>query len=118
MGRLQPGVSWPQMQTLLDTVVQRRQQEYPEENKRWIIEATPARTQFVGPTLEKTLWSLQAAMLMLLLVSCANVGTLLLARAVARQGELSIRMAIGAGRMRLARQLLVEGLVKNSRIDT
>jgi putative ABC transport system permease protein len=111
LARLQKGASLAQARALLDTVVQRRQKQFPETNKRWIIEANPARTLFVGPMLEPTLWSLQAAVFMLLLISCANVGTLLLARAIARQGEFSIRMAIGAGRRRMARQLLTESLL-------
>ncbi|MHB8520573.1 MAG: ADOP family duplicated permease [Limisphaerales bacterium] len=111
IGRLQDGVSLSQARALLDTLAQRRQKEHPEPNSKWVIEAKPAQTMFVGPTLAPTLWSLQAAVAMLLLISCANVGTLLLARAVARRGEFSIRMAIGAGRSRLIRQLIAENLL-------
>jgi len=111
IGRLQDGASLEQARAFLDTVAQRRERDRPETNRKWIIEAKPARTMFIGPTLERTLWSLQAAVLMLLLISCANVGTLLLARAVARRGEFSIRMAMGAGRLRMVRQLVTESLL-------
>src|SRR5207249_9771457 len=74
LGRLSEGVSLQQARALLETVAHRREQDHPEANRKWTIEAKPTRTLFVGPTLERTLWSLQAAVLMLLLISCANVG--------------------------------------------
>src|SRR6266516_4169448 len=111
VGRLRDGVSLEQDRALLETVAKRRAQDHPEANRNWTIEAKPARTLVVGPTLERTLWSLQAAGRMLLLISCANVGTLLLARAVARRGEFSIRMALGAGRFRVVRQFITESLL-------
>ena len=111
IGRLRAGISLQQTLALLDTLAARRQKEYPEPNTRWVIDAKPASTMFVGPTLESTLWSLQAAVAMLLLISCANVGTLLAARAVARRGEFCVRLAIGAGRSRLVRQLITESLL-------
>src|SRR5436190_11038803 len=111
VGRLRDGVSLEQARALLETVAKRRAQDHPEANQKWTIEAKPARTLFVGPTLERTLWSLQAAVLMLLLISCANVGTLLASQVAARRTEFSVRMAIGAGRFRLVRQLLTESLM-------
>ena len=111
IGRVRPGASLQQTRALLDTLALRRGQEHPDPQATWAIEARPARTMFVAPTLAPTLWSLQAAVGMLLLISCANVGTLLVARSVARRGEFSIRLAIGAGRWRLARQLITESLL-------
>src|SRR5438034_3422314 len=111
IGRLQNGASLEQARALLDTVAQTREKDYPETEHKWMIEAEPARTIFVHPALERTLWSLQASVLILLLISCANVGTLLLARAVARRGEFSTRLAMGAGRLRLVRQLVTESLM-------
>src|SRR5206468_5315619 len=111
VGRLRDGVSLAQARALLETVAKRRAQDHPEANRKWTIEGKPARTLFVGPTLERTLWSLQAVVLMLLLISCANVGTLLASRVAARCTEFSVRMAIGAGRSRVVRQLITESLV-------
>src|SRR6266516_1454090 len=111
IGRLQNGASLEQARALLDTVAQTREKDYPETEHKWMIVAEPARTMFVPPALERTLWSLQASVLFLLLISCANVGTLLLARAVARRGEFSTRQAMGAGRLRLVRQLVTESLM-------
>ncbi len=111
IGRLQNGASLEQARALLDTVAQTREKDHPETEHKWMIQAEPARTIFVPPALERTLWSLQASVLMLLLISCANVGTLLLARAVARRGEFSTRLAMGAGRLRLVRQLVTESLM-------
>ena len=111
IGRLQNGASLEQARALLDTVAQTREKDYPETEHKWMIVAEPARTMFVPPAVERTLWSLQASVLMLLLISCANVGTLLLARAVARRGEFSTRLAMGAGRLRLVRQLVTESLM-------
>src|SRR6266511_3814862 len=111
VGRLGDGVSLQQARALLETVAKRRAQDHREANRKWTIEAKPARTLFVGPTLERTLWSLQAAVLMLLLISCANVGTLLASQVAARRTEFSVRMAIGAGRSRVVRQLIPDSLV-------
>lgn len=110
IGRLRDGVKLPALQSMLDAVAARRQQSVSEPNQRWTIEAKPARESFSSETLQKTVWSLLAMMGAMLLIACANVGNLLLSRALSRRGEFGVRMAIGAGRFRIARQLLVEGL--------
>jgi putative ABC transport system permease protein len=109
--KLQPGVDLTELQSWLEVLALRRQAEINKANERWIIDAKPARLTFGGEMLQKTIWSLLAMMGALLLIACANVGNLLLSRSLARQGEFSVRMAIGAGRLRIARQLLVESLV-------
>ena len=111
IGRLHDGVSLEQTRALVNTVTERRQREFPESNTRWVTETQYLRGTFVGQTLRITFWSLQAAMLIVLLIACANVGTLLLSRAAARRAEFSIRLAIGAARIRLVRQLFIESLV-------
>src|SRR6266700_3718777 len=110
IGRLRDGVKLPALQSMLDAVAARRQQSVSEPNQRWTIQAKPARESFSSETVQKTVWCLLAMMGALLLIACANVGNLLLSRALSRRGEFGVRMAIGAGRLRIARQLLVEGL--------
>ena len=110
IARLRDGVKLPALQSMLDAVAARRQQSVSEPNQRWTIQAKPARESFSSETVQKTVWCLLAMMGGLLLIACANVGNLLLSRALSRRGEFGVRFAIGAGRMRIARQLLVEGL--------
>src|SRR3989442_1830568 len=110
IGRLRDGVKLSALQSMLDAVAARRQQSVSEPNQRWTIQAKPARESFSSETLQKTVWCLLAMMGALLLIACANVANLLLSRALSRRGEFGIRMAIGARRLRIARQLLVEGL--------
>ena len=110
IGRLRDGVKLPALQSMLDAVAARRQQSVSEPNQRWTIQAKPARESFSSETVQKTVWCLLAMMGALLLIACANVGNLLLSRALSRRGEFGVRLAIGAGRLRIARQLLVEGL--------
>src|SRR5207302_1487506 len=93
---------------MLDAVAARRAQSVSQPNERWSIQVKPARQSFSSETLQKTVWCLLTMMGALLLIACANVANLLLARALARRGEFGIRMAIGARRLRIARQLFVE----------
>src|SRR6266567_3709652 len=108
IGRLRDGVKLPALQSMLDAVAARRQQSVSEPNQRWTIQAKPARESFSSETVQKTVWCLLAMMGALLLIACANVGNLLLSRALSRRGEFGVRLAIGAARLRIARQLLVE----------
>ncbi len=111
VARLREGVTMEQASAWLGTVAQRRESEYPEPQRKWIIEAQPARTMFVDSVLRQTLWSLLVAMLALLLIACANVGSLLVSRALARQGEFSIRLAMGGSGWRVARQVMIECMI-------
>ena len=108
IARLHEAATLPSLQSLLDAVAARRQQSVSEPNERWTIEAKLARQSFSNETLQKTVWYLLAMMGALLLIACANVANLLLSRALSRRGEFGIRMAIGARRLRIARQLFVE----------
>jgi len=110
IGKLRDGVKLPALESMLDAVAARRRQSVSEPNQRWTIQAKPARESFSSETVQKTVWCLLAMMGALLLIACANVGNLLLSRAISRRCEFGVRMAIGAGRLRIARQLLVEGL--------
>ncbi len=108
IGRLRDGVKLAALQAMLDAVAARRQPSVSESNQRWTIQAKPARQSFRSDQLQKTVWCLLAMMGAFLLIACANVGNLLLSRTLSRRSEFSIRMAMGAGRLRVARQLLVE----------
>jgi predicted permease len=109
IGRLAPGVSLAQARADLATVSARLQQEYAKENEGWYTEVSTLRDDLVGD-LRKPVLIVFGAVTFVLLITCANVANLMLARGAAREREIAIRTAVGAGRGRLVRQVLTESV--------
>ncbi|MGB6820518.1 MAG: ABC transporter permease [Candidatus Acidiferrales bacterium] len=109
-GRLKNGVSMQQAQSEMDAVSAHVDQQYPEMHN-WKIGLLSMFDTFVSTDLKTGLLVLLWAVGFVLLIACANIANLLLARAAARQGEMAVRAAMGASRGRLLRQLLIESVL-------
>lgn len=110
VGRLNPDQSIDSVQAELRTIASRLEAEHPQSNRGWSAQLTPLRDSLMGGT-RTALFVLLGAVGCLLLIACTNVANLLLARAASRRKEMAIRLALGAGRARLIRQLLTESVV-------
>lgn len=110
VARLRPGVGVGAARAAIRLAAARVAAAYPEANASWDVEVTPLHAEVVGPV-RGSLRLLFGAVGLLLLIACSNVASLLLARVGGRRREVAVRRALGATRLRVAQQLLVESLV-------
>jgi putative ABC transport system permease protein len=111
IGRVKPGISIEQAQADMNRVLADIGRSYPDTDKGRTARALPLTMFITGQDQRQALWVMAAGVLFVLLIACVDVAVMLLARGVGRQREMAIRTALGAGRVRIVRQILLENLV-------
>jgi len=111
IGRLKPGVSISQAQADMNTVAARIAQDHPQSNKGWSVSVEGLHNDFFPEESQRILWLLMGAVAMVLLIACANVANLVLAKSTSRLREAAVRTSLGATRIILFNQFLSENLV-------
>jgi putative ABC transport system permease protein len=109
--RLKPGVTLAQAQAQLDGIGGRIAEQYPASNKGWGVTIERYSETLIGRDLRREVWIMMSAVAMVLLIGCANLANLMLARSASREREVAIRASLGAGRWRLVRQFLTESVL-------
>ncbi len=109
--RLKKGVTLKQAQSAMDVIGNRIARDYPDSNKGWGVGVDPLADTVVGRDLRQSLYVLLAAVAMVLMIGCANLANLMLARGTVREREVAIRASLGAGKWRMVRQLLTESVL-------
>ena len=110
MARLKPGVTLAQANADMDSVTKHIAEVYPKSNQGWGASVEPLQNDFLSRDVQRALWMLLGAVSFVLLIACANVANLLLARGTARQREIAVRASLGATRGQLFSQFLTENL--------
>ena len=111
IARLKPGVSLEKVRGEMNLIAEQLERQYPRENDKVGATVEPLHENLIPSQTRSLLWTLFGASICVLLIACTNLANLLLAKAMGRSKELTVRAAIGAGRERLVRQLLTESMV-------